>query len=154
MLSQAELLLLVKCFLLGMMSGCLIALQAVTNGILNAKMASVLWSAAILFGLGFTALLLLALVFEPYHPVMSNLKGVPVWSLVGGLVVGCYLLTITSIAPKLGVPLALLAVILGQIVFAMLIEHFGLLGVSVHAITMKKIIGLALVTSGIYLIRF
>lgn len=141
-------------FLLGVISGGLIALQAVTNGVLNSKMQSVFWSAAVMFGIGFIALLLLAIVIEPQHPVASNLKSVPPWSLVGGLVVGCYLLTMTSIAPKLGVPLALLSVILGQIIFAMVIEHFGFLGVSVHAIDIKKVIGLILVAAGIYLIRF
>ncbi len=140
--------------LLGVLSGYLIALQAVTNGVFNAKMQSVLWSAAVLFGIGFIALLLLAIVLEPHHPVASNLQEVPVWSMFGGLVVGCYLLTMTSIAPTLGVPLAVLSVIFGQIVFAVAIEHFGLLGVSVQTINLKKVIGLVFVTTGIYFVRF
>lgn len=59
---------------------------------------------------------------------MSKITKVPKWTLVGGAFGVVYLSALIISVPYIGVGLAMLALILGQLITSMVIEHFGWLG--------------------------
>lgn len=63
----------------------------------------------------------------------------PKWSLLGGLLGVVYLTAIVVSVPFVGVGISMVAVIIGQLVMSMVIEHFGWLGSMKTRINKEKI---------------
>jgi bacterial/archaeal transporter family-2 protein len=139
--------------MMGWISGGLIAIQAVTNSSLNKHLSNPIMSAVVLLLVGLIFWSIIAFVMGQRFSELSALKSVPVWAYAGGIIVGFYLVTITYIAPKTGLALALLSVIFGQLSVALVIENFGIFGVAKQIITYKKALGVIMVLAGIYLAR-
>ncbi|MGB1207926.1 MAG: DMT family transporter, partial [Paracoccaceae bacterium] len=70
--------------------------------------------------------------------------------LAGGLV-AFYILSITFIAPKFGVGNAVFFVLLGQLISAAAIDHFGLFGARVSVLTPSRALGVAVMACGVWL---
>lgn len=70
---------------------------------------------------------------------------------LAGVLVAFYVLSITWIAPKFGVGNAIFFVLLGQIISATIIGHFGWLGVRPEPLTMVRLSGILLMAAGIFL---
>lgn len=64
-----------------------------------------------------------------------------------------YALSITWAAPRIGVGNAVFFVLLGQLVAAAAIDHFGLWGAIKSEITARRVIGIAVMGLGVYLAR-
>lgn len=64
-----------------------------------------------------------------------------------------YILSITWAAPSIGLGNAIFFVLLGQIVAAAAIDHFGWLGAIQSALTPKRLLGIAVMALGLYLAR-
>ena len=71
----------------------------------------------------------------------------------GGLIVSFYVLSITWTAPRIGVANAVFFVLLGQIMAAGLIDHFGLFGALKSPLTTQRIAGIVFMLIGAYLAR-
>lgn len=63
----------------------------------------------------------------------------PKWNLLGGLLGVIYLTSIVISVPFVGVGITMVAVIIGQLVMSMVIEHFGWLGSKKTRINKEKI---------------
>lgn len=63
----------------------------------------------------------------------------PKWTLLGGVLGVVYLTSIVISVPIVGVGIAMVAVIIGQLVMSMVIEHYGWLGSNVSKINKEKI---------------
>lgn len=64
----------------------------------------------------------------------------PKWSLLGGVLGVVYLTAIVISIPFVGVGITMVAVILGQLIMSMVIEHFGWLGTNKVKINREKIL--------------
>jgi transporter family-2 protein len=63
----------------------------------------------------------------------------PKWSLLGGVLGVVYLTSIVVSVPYVGVGITMVAVIIGQLVMSMVIEHFGWLGSKKTRVNKEKI---------------
>jgi transporter family-2 protein len=57
------------------------------------------------------------------------------------------------LTPRLGATLTFSLVVAGQLLMAVALDHYGLLGVPVQTISWLRILGIALITAGVVLIR-
>jgi transporter family-2 protein len=73
----------------------------------------------------------------------------PWWAWCGGLLGVFYLWATVVVSPKLGVAVTFGLVIAGQVATSMLLDHFGLLNEPVHPATPQRLLGMALVVSGV-----
>lgn len=71
----------------------------------------------------------------------------------GGAFFLFYILSITWAGPKMGIGNAVFFVLLGQLVAAAAIDHYGLWGAIKSEITVRRIIGILLMAAGVYLAR-
>ncbi|GAB1256578.1 DMT family transporter [Aurantivibrio plasticivorans] len=139
--------------LLGLVSGASIAIQASTNAVLFQHVGKLLWVGLVLFLIGTVYLLSLIMLTKTAAPTIGQLAAAPSWAYIGGIVVASYVLTITLLVPKMGAANAIIFVVAGQILTAVLIDHFGWLGVAVREISLPRIIGVTMIIGGIYLSR-
>jgi transporter family-2 protein len=65
--------------------------------------------------------------------------------------VAFYVLTVTYIAPHFGVGNAVFFVLLGQLISAAAIDHFGLFGAQVSPLGLARAGGIALMAAGVWL---
>ena len=77
-----------------------------------------------------------------------KLLALPWWALVGGAVGALFVLGGVLVAPKLGVAVFFVSVVLGQVVGAALIDQLGAFGLSGHGITWPRALGIGLVIVG------
>ena len=128
-----------------------IPVTAALNAGLGQHIASPVAASTILFGVGFVlTVLVLAFVGLPSRGVFSGLSP---WYYAAALGVVFYILSVTWSAPRIGVGNAIFFVLLGQLVAAAAIDHFGLFGAAKSTITLQRGIGLAVMALGVYLAK-
>ena len=81
----------------------------------------------------------------------AKLASAPRVLFLGGVLVAFYVLSVTWIAPKIGVGNAVFLVLVGQLVSAAIIDHFGLFGARVAPLTLWRAAGLAMMATGLVL---
>ena len=86
-------------------------------------------------------------------PSKTEIAAIPAHYYLGGVFVAFYVLSITWIAPKIGLGNAIFVVLFGQLVAAAVIDNFGLLNVPKAPITTARIVGIGLMLIGIYLAK-
>ena len=128
-----------------------IPILAALNAALGTRIGSPLTAAAILFTIAVSGAWIIT-AFAGF-PGLAELKFAPKHLFLAGLLVLFYVLSITIIAPKFGVGNAVFFVLLGQIVSATIIDHFGLFGAAVTQISWTRTLGLSLMLAGIGLTR-
>ncbi|GGH98818.1 MULTISPECIES: DMT family transporter [Mammaliicoccus] len=70
---------------------------------------------------------------------MSFVPKAPKWSLFGGILGVIYLTVIVVSVPFVGVGITMTAVIIGQLIMSMVVEHFGWLGIERTRVNKEKI---------------
>ncbi|MES1203841.1 MAG: DMT family transporter [Pseudomonadota bacterium] len=126
-----------------------IPIMAALNSGLGMRVGSPWAATFILFVVGGVASgALLAINGLPKAPF-----GAPPVFYAGGLLVAFYALSVTWAAPRIGVGNAVFFVLLGQIVAASAIDHFGLFGAARSAITVQRAAGIAFMLVGVFLAR-
>lgn len=75
------------------------------------------------------------------------------WHWTGGILGAIYVVAVIILAPKLGVFYLFGLLVVGQIIFSLLIDHFALLGFEHRPITSSKIIGLLFLIAGLFIIQ-
>jgi bacterial/archaeal transporter family-2 protein len=136
--------------LLAALGGAAIALQALVNARLQQNAGNAVLAATISFGVGFFALLLL-LVVQPRAP--QTLAQTPWWGWIGGLLGAFYIVLSILLVPRIGAAALISAAVLGQMVFSIIADHYGLLGVQVRHASPARLLGAALLVGGVLLIR-
>ena len=125
-----------------------IPLLAALNAALGLRMGSPAAAATILFAVAFLATALVLLVTGPGP--LAKVTAAPKHLLLGGLFVAFYVLSVTYIAPSFGVGNAVFFVLIGQLLSAATIDHFGLFGAQVSPLSLTRAGGIALMGLGVW----
>jgi bacterial/archaeal transporter family-2 protein len=138
--------------LLMLVAGIGIPVMATLNAGLGQRLASPVAASAVLFAVAFT-LAMAVLVSAGRPPALASFTGVPWIYYAGGFFTVFYILAITYAGPKIGIGNAVFFVLLGQMIAATIIDHFGLWGAIVSPVTAKRVLGLIVMAIGVYLAR-
>jgi transporter family-2 protein len=133
--------------------GALIPVQAATNAALSKSLGSVFYASLVLFGVGFVVVATYLAVKRMAPPSLAAFQSAPGYGYLGGFIVASYVLAITYLAPRLGVGNAICFIVTGQIISAVLIDHFGLFGAGVQTINWPRTLGMLLMIAGLFLAR-
>ena len=132
-------------------SGIGIPIFAAFNSSLGKQLGSPITSTAVTFGIGFVIAMTLVAVMG--FPQRSAFTFETPWIWFGAVFMLFYGTAVAFAAPRIGLGNAIFFVLLGQIVAAAAIDHFGWLGAIPSPITTKRAIGLAVMALGLYLAR-
>lgn len=134
--------------LLAVLGGAAVAIQGQINGGLGKKIG-VFEAAFISFIIGTVALFVVMLFFGKGN--VSTVVTVPKWLLLGGLLGAFFVAISVFVVPKIGVAPTMIAVIAGQIVVGVIIDHFGLFGGQRIPIDTKKVVATILLFAALFL---
>jgi len=133
--------------------GGLLSVQGSINSHLGAFLKHPLQAAFVNFFVGSIALFVLNIVLKTEVPAMKELARVPVYLFFGGLLGAIYVTSAVVLITKIGVTSMLAASIAGQLILSSIIDHFGLFNVPVHPISVGRIAGITVLTTGIFFIQ-
>lgn len=134
--------------LIMLLAGIGIPLLAALNAALGQHMGSPAAAALILFCVALLATAAVTLVTGP--AALSQLPTAPRHLFLAGLCVAFYVLSVTYIAPHFGVGNAIFFVLVGQLISAAAIDHFGLFGARVNPVTLTRLAGISLMVAGVW----
>lgn len=136
-------------------AGGMLAVQLGVNARLSAVIGHPVSAALFSFVVGMAALIVYAMALRLPFPVIATVRTAPWWALVGGGLLGAfYVSSVILLAPKLGAAVTLTAVIAGQVLMSMVIDHFGWFGIPPNPVTLARAFGACLVIGGVAVIRF
>lgn len=138
-------------FGLAVLAGAMITLQSVLNSALGEKTGH-LGSVLILTVVSIVGLLALIRLF-PGTADLRRLPGLFQWYLYGGGLLGIAILAAPIVLiPKIGATATLTGLVIGQLLLAILIDHFGVFNVQRVEIDLTRMFGVILLALGAYLI--
>ena len=139
--------------LLPLLAGIAVAFQTPINGQLRMLVSSPLLAALISFLLGTLVLAILVLVTKQQFPASSHLSGSDWYKFTGGILGAFFIVVMIVSVQRMSVANLLALVIAGQLITALLVDHFGLLGVKQSSITVTRALGAIALIIGTYLIN-
>jgi len=134
-------------------AGAALTTQFAVNAQLRTVVGGPVVAAAISFFIGTLALVAAALVVGRQVPEMSVVTSSPWWVWIGGLLGAAFVLASIILTPRLGAATTIGLFLAGQMIASIIIDHFGLLRVAVHEATIPRLLGLALVLLGVFLVQ-
>jgi transporter family-2 protein len=138
-------------FLIGTGAGALITMQSVLNAALGKRTGSL--GSVLLLTLVSIALLIPVVLLIPGTADLRQLPGPSQWYLYAGGLLGIAILaTPIVLVPRIGATATLTALVAGQLTLAVVVDHFGVLGVPRVEITATRMLGLALLVGGALLV--
>lgn len=137
---------------MALLGGVLVAVQAPTNALVAKAAGSSIAAALISFLVG-TAALAVVLVATGWVRITPAMRDLPWYAWLGGFY-GAFFVAIAALAaPRIGVGTLLTAAVAGQLAAALILDHFGLLGLERTPASAVRILGIALVFVGAVLVR-
>ncbi len=138
---------------LALIVGALIPVQAATNAALSYSLGNVFYPSLVVFAVGLCMVATAILVFNVKVPPLASFASAPAYGYLGGFIVGSYVLSITYLAPRIGVGNAICFIVTGQILAAVIIDHFGLFKSTEIPISKERLLGVALMVVGLFLAK-
>ena len=134
------------------LAGLAVAIQAPLNSALGRTIESSI-AAAVSFGVGFVALVLLV-ALSGDSAAFGRAALAPRWLLLGGLLGAFFVWASLWSVPVLGVLTTTAALILGQMVGAMVLDYIGAFGIAARDLSWTRLTAALLVGAGVILSRF
>lgn len=138
--------------MLGIVAGFGLTVQVGMNSQLRKVLQSAHLAALISFLVGTAALILLIVMLRNPVPERAVFASVPWWAWLGGMLGAFYVASSTVVAVELGATTLLGLALLGQLATALVIDHYGWLGLPVNPVTWTRLAGVALLGAGVWLI--
>ncbi len=132
------------------LAGAATTVQPSVNGRLAQKVGS-LESAFVSFAVGTLALLVLVLLRNQGN--LRALSQTAWWEWTGGLLGAFYVTALIVCIPRLGTTVGFAAAIAAQLVTGLLLDATGFFGFGAQAVTPSRLVGVALLFLGAWLVR-
>ena len=133
--------------------GVVLTMQVATNAQLGKALGNDYIPTAVNMAIGLIATALLTWSLTPEWPSREVLRAAPWYTwFAGGLMGTIYLTGTILLAPKLGAGELIGLIIAGQLVFSVLLDHFGWIGFAQHSASPARLAGCALMIAGVFLI--
>jgi transporter family-2 protein len=133
--------------------GVVLTTQVATNAQLGKALGNEYIPAAVNMTIGLIATALLTSSLTSEWPSREVLRAAPWYTwLAGGLMGTIYLTGTILLAPKLGAGELIGLIIAGQLMFSILLDHFGWIGFAQHSANPARLAGCALMIVGVFLI--
>ena len=125
-----------------------------TQSAVNTQLAKAMSGEAVIatfisFAVGTIVLFFIAWLKTDLWGNLSAIPSQPWWKLIGGVLGAVVVFTTVLLAPKLGITAMLFFIIVGQLITATTIDHFGLIGMPIREVNITKFIGLIIVAFGL-----
>ena len=135
-------------------TGAAISVQALSNSRLREALGTPVWAAIGQFIVGLVLLVIVALATRQPAPDTAALPRMPWWGWLGGGIGALFIVVSIVLTPRLGTALTLATITVGQLVAALVLDHYGLMGAPVVRLSVPRVLGAAFLLAGIALMRW
>lgn len=139
-------------FIVALLAGAATALQTGVNSQLRIYLNNPFQAGLISFAVGTLALAILALP-QGTRWNFSEMIAFPWWVWTGGLLGAFFVITAILLVPRFGAATYLALNLAGQMVMALILDHYGWLGFPQQKFSWIRALGAALLIIGVILIR-
>jgi transporter family-2 protein len=139
-------------YLITAVVGMSLALQVGLNSIVRVHVGSAAGAALINFVVGTAALATALLVTRTPIPTTGQMAGIPWWAWLAGLTGAAYVASSAVIGSMIGGAAFIALIVAGQMIGAMALDHFGVLGFPVRPVDGIRLAGAVLVVLGVVLL--
>ena len=137
--------------LMAAMVGAGLTVQVGMNATVRFAIGSPVLAAIVNFVVGLAALILVAVVSGSRWTPGST-AAVPAWAWFGGLLGALYVASTTVLGPRLGAAALLALTLSGQMLAALVVDHYGIIGFPQSPVTPSRLLGAALLVAGVLLL--
>ena len=139
--------------LVAIFAGILLPLQAALNAKMGRAIGDPIYASLISFVIGSVVLLIYILIAKVNLSSIDQATHAH-WSIwLAGVMGAFYVSAVIILTPKLGAALTFGLVIAGQLSIAVILDHYGWLGLPVHLFNWYRMSGIIFITVGVVIIR-
>lgn len=140
-------------YLLPILAGVALTVQSGINGQLRVAIQHPILAAFISFLTGTVALAVILLFSKTAFPAFDSYSAVSWYKFTGGFF-GVFVVTVILISvTEIGAANMFVLIIAGQLATALIMDHFGLLGMKTNPVTLQKLFGILLLICGAYIVN-
>lgn len=133
--------------------GALLPLQAGLNARLGKSIGSPVYASLFSFMVGALSVAVY-LLFSKDTVSWAGLKSASIYSWIGGGLFGAIFITASMLAlPRIGMALTFGLIVAGQVIIAVLLDHFNILVAEQHPINLWRVLGILLIIGGVVIVR-
>ncbi len=133
--------------------GVVLTTQVASNALLGRALGNNYLPAAVNMAIGLVATVALTWSLTSEWPSRDMVRAAPWYAWVAGGLMGTIHLTGNILlAPKLGAGELVGLVVAGQLLFSVLLDHFGWIGFTQHTASPARLAGCALMIAGVFLV--
>lgn len=130
-------------------AGMAMAFQGSLNAVLG-KIIGTLETTLVVHLVGIAVVIIAFFLFKPGGGNLALIKNAPWYTYLGGVLGVLIIFGVTTSIPRAGVANATTAIIVGQLITALIIDQYGFLGLDKVPFTFWKGLGLAFLAAGGY----
>lgn len=136
------------------LAGVGIAVQSGTNAVLGRMLGHPMWASFWQFAAGTVLIVAVMLVMRVPSPAFAaTAASGPWWVWIGFITGSFFVVAALGLSPIIGVGGFIAALVAGQMIASLVLDHFGLVGLAERPITMARAAGAALIIAGVLLIQ-
>ena len=128
--------------------GVLNSLQSGSNSQLKKSLGNPWISGVVLYGIAFAVFLLIAAFLHDPMPTIQDFKNTPWWAYLGGAMGGVAVYAMLTATDQIGAGPLNAIIVTATIVTAMLMDHYGFMGVKQHGFNLWRGLGCVLMIGG------
>jgi transporter family-2 protein len=133
--------------------GASLSLQPPVNAAMARTLGSPMLAASLSIAISLLVVVLVWATWSRADGDWSQVRELPWWIVVGGVVGVLFVAGGVLVAPVLGVALFFVCVVTGQLLGSTLADQVGAFGMEVRPVSLMKLLGLGLVLAGAALVR-
>lgn len=137
---------------LALLTGIAITIQAGVNAQLRQALPHPVLAALISFGVGFLALVGFQLITGGAWPTLASLRSLAWWKWTGGLIGAVYVTTVILSVSRIGAANLVSLSVAGQLTAAIILDHYGWLGFTMHSANGWRLLGALFIMVGVLLV--
>ena len=139
--------------LLAVLAGAMLPVQTGVNVQLRGLFGNPLAAALVSFVVGTLGLAAVVALWRIPVPMGTAWSRGTWWHWSGGLLGAVYIVGTVVLAPRLGAAALIAALVAGQMLASLIVDHYGWVGFAEHAVSPIRLAGAALIVVGVILVR-
>ena len=140
--------------LLAALAGAGLAVQSGTNAVLGRMLGHPMWASFWQFAAGTILIVIMMIALRvPYPAFAGTAVGAPWWVWIGFITGSYFVVAALSLAPVIGVGGFIAALVAGQMIASLILDHYGMVGLMPRPMTAARVLGAVLIIAGVLLIQ-
>ena len=138
-----------KYLIWALLAGSFIPVVGILNGRIGRVLGEPLHASVLLFVVSIMLAIVVTLLAGRGLPNVDDFKQLQPMDFAAGVIVAFYVLSATVLVGKIGVANFIVMAVSGQIIFSLMIDHFGLFGAAVRPVNLLQVGGAVMLLAGL-----